>query len=336
MENSNVKNVILFLGNGFDLNMGLKTSYDDFVKYYLDEAKSDNTSVMKLKQSLKNEEENWCDLELQMGKLTSEFTDADSFYIAFCNMGEELLKYLINEEKKFELKTDTEKEILAQKFIEDILSFFNANNIKGPISINILTLNYTKLLYKFVSILKSVTFNVYLKDRGIIFNDVINCHGSLEIGKICFGVNNKSQIMNQKIFNNRPRVIQQLIKPMRSQIINKKDIEECKEIISNSDIIVNYGCSFGETDNYWVGLLSRWLGRIYTTDGFPTYDSIKDKITNNKKLYVYSHSRPTNTFFDATELEYEDTIKEKYFSADDERIKIIYENIFERVKDVFK
>ena len=48
-KKKNTKNVTLFLGNGFDLNMGLKTSYEDFVLYYLHKAKSDNSNVIKLK-----------------------------------------------------------------------------------------------------------------------------------------------------------------------------------------------------------------------------------------------------------------------------------------------
>ena len=341
MENKNeiknkVKNATFFLGNGFDLNMGLDTSYEKFVYYYVNKVKSENNDVIKLKELLKRDDVNWCDLELEIGKLTESFDDANRFYNAFCDMGKELLNYLINEEKKFELKTELEKKSIAQNFMNDILIMFNKTKGNTLINVNFLTLNYTKLIHKLVSIINTdEKLHSFLTSKNIIFKDVISCHGNWEEGKICFGVNNKMQIANRKIFDNRPRVIQQLIKPERSRIINRENINKSKKIINNSNIIVNYGCSFGETDNYWVQLLSEWMGRVYTEEGIPTHMQNQNAI-ENKSLQIYSHSKPENTFFNATELEFEDKIKERFFSVDDERIEIIYKNIFESVKNVLK
>lgn len=35
-------NITFFIGNGFDINIGLKTKYSDFLYYYLDSKKLEN------------------------------------------------------------------------------------------------------------------------------------------------------------------------------------------------------------------------------------------------------------------------------------------------------
>ena len=55
-------NKVLFIGNGFDLDLGLKTSYSDFIKWEKFESLTDNNSLAK---AIKKEHEikKWIDLE---------------------------------------------------------------------------------------------------------------------------------------------------------------------------------------------------------------------------------------------------------------------------------
>ena len=101
MENINkndndkeMKYVTLFLGNGFDLNLGLKTSYKDFIDCYINECTSSNSNVSKMKGLLSKNDMEWGNLELLLGKFTKDYDNAESFYEAFCDMGEQLLLYL--------------------------------------------------------------------------------------------------------------------------------------------------------------------------------------------------------------------------------------------------
>ncbi len=340
-KENNTENVTLFLGNGFDLNMGLKTSYEDFVLYYLYKVKSDNLSVIKLKQLLETEvkKENWCDLELLIGKLTSEFTDVKDFYTAFCDIGKELLNYLTIQEIKFEEKTDLEKNSIAHNFMDDILILLMHYRTDKNIIINILTFNYTIIIDKLVSIIKENSeLNNFLNSKNITIEDIIHCHGSYKTGKICFGLNDESQVKNVEMFDNNYRYIQQIIKPSRNKCINQKSVKDSDKIIFASDLIVNYGCSFGKTDKYWLELLTRWLGGIYShfINNKPDYEFIRNDITNNRFLWVYSHTRRPESMFDADTLEFEDRIKEKYSYRDDDRIKIKYDNVFENMKNILK
>jgi hypothetical protein len=56
-------NVTFLLGNGFDLNLGLSTSYKDFYSYYT--KKEPNDFIAK---SISKNYELWSDLELGLGK----------------------------------------------------------------------------------------------------------------------------------------------------------------------------------------------------------------------------------------------------------------------------
>lgn len=53
-------NVTLILGNGFDLNMGLPTSYSDFYKYYLQVGSLESTNMIK--QEFGEKPRIWADL----------------------------------------------------------------------------------------------------------------------------------------------------------------------------------------------------------------------------------------------------------------------------------
>lgn len=59
-------NVTYILGNGFDLNLGLKTSYYDFYDYYKN-IPSPNEDIENLKEDIKSNINQWSDLEHRIG-----------------------------------------------------------------------------------------------------------------------------------------------------------------------------------------------------------------------------------------------------------------------------
>lgn len=64
-------NVTLILGNGFDLNMGLPTSYSDFYKYYLQVDSPKSTNLIK--QEIGEKPRNWADLEKSLGEISKKY-----------------------------------------------------------------------------------------------------------------------------------------------------------------------------------------------------------------------------------------------------------------------
>jgi hypothetical protein len=54
--------ILYIIGNGFDLSLGLKTSYNNFYQYYKT-VESDNVNIQKLKKNISKTYESWADLE---------------------------------------------------------------------------------------------------------------------------------------------------------------------------------------------------------------------------------------------------------------------------------
>lgn len=83
-------NIVYLIGNGFDRNLGLKTSYQDFYQYYQQQPSS-TEDILKIKQLMKNEpSEFWSDLELALGRITTEFDDAIRFVKALQDISDNL------------------------------------------------------------------------------------------------------------------------------------------------------------------------------------------------------------------------------------------------------
>jgi hypothetical protein len=93
-------NTVFLIGNGFDINLGLKTRYTDFYKYY-NSKESKNESIKLLKNNISNNFNNWSDLEQALGQYTENFTTSDEFISVFEDLGDNLGDYLIALEKDF-------------------------------------------------------------------------------------------------------------------------------------------------------------------------------------------------------------------------------------------
>ncbi|MBR5952225.1 MAG: hypothetical protein IKZ85_03035, partial [Pseudobutyrivibrio sp.] len=72
--------IVFLLGNGFDLNCGLKTSYKDMYAGYI-ESKSQSEVIAKFKDEISGDIDSWADFELEMAEYASKL-----------NSGRELLE----------------------------------------------------------------------------------------------------------------------------------------------------------------------------------------------------------------------------------------------------
>lgn len=52
-------NITFFIGNGFDINLGLNTTYSSFYPYFIDKARENNM----IRKWLEEDKMNWADLE---------------------------------------------------------------------------------------------------------------------------------------------------------------------------------------------------------------------------------------------------------------------------------
>ena len=104
-------NLTIILGNGFDIKLGLKTSYTDFYNAFLahnqstwnvfDEAVALHPvlcDMMKSKQL-----PYWSDLELLLGRSVNKFNSLDVLRTEKIYLEEELGKYLTEEQKRIQI-----------------------------------------------------------------------------------------------------------------------------------------------------------------------------------------------------------------------------------------
>ena len=102
-------NVVFLLGNGFDLQLGLKTRYEDFYEYYRLRP-STNELTAHLKEHINDYLEgkknrlldvNWEDLEIALGKYTKELKSYEELKTVYLDVNRELMAYLRRQEKQF-------------------------------------------------------------------------------------------------------------------------------------------------------------------------------------------------------------------------------------------
>ena len=269
-------NVVYLIGNGFDLRLGLPTSYPEFWRYYEKQPPvyaPDNAQIAEsiakykhiISKKLEEEDNDWKDLEMALGKLSVEFKDdvagLRSFYF---DLLMSLDKYLLTYDKI----EPTPEEV--DKFYDDIthpFQYLTENEqeelwIKETTSwnVNVITFNYTSTLECLCeSILKPGEIS-YPRDRApFIYQGVKHIHGKLDQRAILLGVDNVDQIANSSFRENRS-VTDLLIKPQGNGVKGTSVYRDCHRLISEAHLICIFGLSLGPTDQvWWTAIKERFL-----------------------------------------------------------------------------
>lgn len=253
-------NVTLIIGNGFDLNKGLPTSYSDFYQYYL-KVDSPVSGADFIKQKIKDAPENWSDLEKSLGDITAEYSDnVIEFDAVFENVRNELEKYL----KAVDVYEIPKLNILASRFLRDILEvdryldnkpkreyreFVKSLNVKDVV-LNVVNFNYTSTIEKIKDLSSSLNF----EQKKIQFGNMVHVHQDMNTG-IIMGVNDKSQIGNEA-FRKSFDIQSMMVKPFINEEFAAGNDEKCIELINCADAIILFGTSFGDTDRKWWDIVA--------------------------------------------------------------------------------
>lgn len=258
--------ILYIIGNGFDLNLGLKTSYNDFYKYY-QTIKSENKNVQKLKKHISKTYDSWADLELALGDYTQHLEKIEEFDDITLDIGEELAKYLSLEEQKLEsfifdqskffehlsypenMFLPADKEILVAKKRKWANIHWN---------LNIFTFNYTRVIEK---IFGEKNQNILLANHNgnatIKLGQIKHIHGYLD-NDMVLGVNDISQVANQNFHNDRD-ILESIIKSECNRA-NRNNIDrQFTSKINSANLICIFGSSIGDTDNKWWELIGKRL-----------------------------------------------------------------------------
>jgi Bacteriophage abortive infection AbiH len=258
--------ILYIIGNGFDLNLGLRTSYNDFYQYYKT-VESDNVNVQKLKEHISKTYESWADLELALGNYTQHLKKIEEFDDILLDIGEELSKYLHLEERKLvNYEFDQKKLFDYLSFPENLFLPADKENLvnnKGKWAnhnwnLNIYTLNYTSVIEK---IFGDKQQNVLLANHNnkatIKLGEIKHIHGYLD-NDMVMGVNDISQIKNESFHNNRD-ILESIVKSECNRA-NRNNIDrQFTNRINSANLICIFGTSIGDTDNKWWELIGERL-----------------------------------------------------------------------------
>ena len=345
-------NIAFLIGNGFDLNLGLSTRYDDFFEHYRVESQDDSREVKALKESINKYFENsgyddldginWSNAEVAFGKFTAYFSNDDHGDQAISNCHSDfcqaLAEYLIEEEKKFNSSAIKKDKNLMQKiwagFIDvtkglrpvdhERINKFVSSQGDG-FSINIVDFNYTKVIDKITASLTQEGIPGNRRFNNNNYNNsikpIIHIHGTTTHG-MAFGVNDESQFGKDIFTDNEPERKWQLIKPLFNENMGENTDRAAWNAISAAHVIYVYGMSIGATDK-------RWWERIVK--------HMNDQ--NNTILIVHQYSCPTITLSPVEYMRKQRLFREEFLgygeSVDQNQVKSIKDRIFITGANIF-
>ncbi|MDM1529832.1 AbiH family protein [Myroides odoratimimus] len=249
-------NVLHILGNGFDLNLGLRTSYRDFYKYYSD-TENNELVIKKLKEDINLDADNWSDLEVKLGEYSAELNKIE-FEKVYEDLVDKLCDYLEKEMESFiNSNYDHSKMFSYLAFPENYLEVKDKFDITEfvtkekdiEVTINVLTLNYTRTLEKILIGYNKYRYYNVTRDRiAYVLGEIKHIHGYTD-NRVVLGVNDLDQIVNKE-FRDDEEVRGMFVKH-ESNYNQRHGIDnECYSLIENADIFYIYGSSLGKTDKY--------------------------------------------------------------------------------------
>lgn len=280
--------IVYLVGNGFDLNIGLKTAPKDFLSQFIMENinNRDKTPARDLAETIQKEGvETWSDFEIKLGEYSENFNKDN--YGEYLSAVDELLlslrsklleenqsvsnesiqknaKGTIESLKNFREKLEPEE----RAEIERIKSVYANQNW----NYSIISFNYTSVLSRLFHEYKK-SDNAFGKVDSIrvhVLNSFCYAHGNLN-GVIVSGVDNPDQITNSAL-REIDDVLVNIVKEKIQRELSTDFDSIAKRLISNASIICIYGMAMGSSDKRWWKLIADRL-----------------KANSNAVLIIYSY-----------------------------------------------
>ncbi len=295
--------IVYLIGNGFDINLGLKTRYSDFyTEFHKQKFKAKGTEL--LKTEIKENTKDWSNFEEEFGKFTSHFgKNVSEFKETYKDVVLSLSKYLLKVENSLDLK-----KINKDQFVSNIINPqfnllpYDALQIKKfkekwkdrPVTINFITYNYTKVIEKIFGEDNSIKIGETYFGETINIEDIKHVHGYLD-KRMLIGVNDKSQITNEH-FKEQDEIKYDLIKSISNEISKEMVMDDCITEIKKAQLICIFGSSLGNTDLMWWEILGEKL-----------------KIDQNCFLIIFSRGADTNPLIPSEKMIIENEVRDDFF-----------------------
>ncbi len=264
-ENRKLVKITFLIGNGFDLNVGLKTSYSDFYAYYTKEYPDDF-----LAKKIEQDKDDWADLEWALGQSTKQTTPQrkNEFFDSEENLENALVEYLESEMKKLCLESSKTRLKAEGAVYSALTKFYKKSEVEDIEELKNIMENANNLTeYSFINFNFTNTLEQCLNTLGNRFpslhfssfknETVLHIHGSICDKSVVVGVNDESQIANEDFRDNESKTL--LIKSYINDSYKNTRVNDARTIIDSSDIICIFGMSLGITDRMWWQHIAKWL-----------------------------------------------------------------------------
>ena len=299
-------NITFLVGNGFDINLGLKTRYTDFYPYFLAHGQKGIIT-----DDITENYDCWADMVCALGKLLSKVSpeQIQSFLDQKASLENCLADYLRNEEKRIDLSSPTiQKEF--QKNLSELYTEFSQRDrdnylfwqkqIADKIIYQFISFNYTSTLDQIIRPAKLnkqfATHSTSYTSYYDIVGTILHLHGTLSEGLI-LALDNEKQIENPDLQENAD-LVDYMIKSKINDSLGELKTEVAKKIINGSDYVFIYGMSLGATDAMWWNYLAVWLNE-----------------KNTRRLVLYAYEKPTGNPSGPEKLRQQDKWKNVFLTA---------------------
>lgn len=309
-------NITYLIGNGFDVNIGIKSRYADFYKYYANQHPDGESDVVKRfkneineyikKDAPKNDPNtiDWRDLEVALGQFTESMTEEEGEPL-YLDINDSLKHYLNEEYKSFDAEA-FKKEDFLKHLNNPISSHFNRVTINiirnylggfsGSDNINIINFNYTTTIEELSGFKgKPLSIGNFISGRQAYLNGVYHIHQTLDDDEILVGLNDVSQIANKQFHENR-FLCNLFIKPLTNSLLGTGVDQDCEQLITNTDLFILFGTSVSRTDQKWwkavcerlVNSNARLIYFVHSTQKRPHQNLYIEEMRNDaiKKLFA--------------------------------------------------
>lgn len=268
-----MKEITFFIGNGFDINVGLATRYSDFYKYFIEQF-PDNMIALEIGKDY----EYWSDLEVALGKYTSKITlgREEDFLESEDILEQSLADYLEMQMNQISIDSNEKKEEIALMMKKSLLQFpeelpkehqqyINSliSHTPEEIAYSFISFNYTNALDLCIETTKDIfpknlgTHRVNGYDFSHYIHNALHIHGTTT-EELILGVNDIDQIDNKEFVNNQFYRLC-LVKEEANKRFGQNKIQDARSMIDRSMIICVFGMSIGSTDKMWWEYIGKWL-----------------------------------------------------------------------------
>lgn len=281
-------NIVYFIGNGFDIAVGLDTSARSIVRQYKehldkrlqkmeDEESNEYKGFEIFASSLNTEIDTWADFEIKLGEISERFDTLDnpeeSYLAAFNDFRSFIREHLSDQQERIN-KLDISEEN-AKAFQNASLGFllngmrpasqrafrsFISEKERENWSVGFVVFNYTYLIDQIIEKAPAhlkVQFSNTTYSRS--FTSALHIHGSLsdEYG-LLVGVNGEDQIKSDCL-KSSDAVLAAMIKARQNRDMELERDAGVDDLIDSASVIIIHGMSIGDSDLTWWISIGKWL-----------------------------------------------------------------------------